>query len=210
MIHCISDYFFAPSFHSVISKLKTISSIFIINYTAATIPALGVEFRIQVPSIYLSDILCVQPCSAIVDSDMMTQDLLLKHVWSDSSMAEKTAAGAFDAVTAEYDGDSDHDSVMYSGFNLRRGVRDNKNENDYENDGGRCDEASNTAEGYHNGEFRTKKGLITREATGKAGMLHGKHRKSWGFLPPLQVFSDLLRGAEISQDRSRFVTVTVV
>lgn len=182
---------------------------FIINHTATTVPALGLEFRIQVPSIYLSDILCVQPCCAIIDSDMMTQDLLLKHVWGDSSMAERTAAGAFDAVTAEYDGDKDHDSVAYSGWNVRRGVRDNNNENDYENDD-RNEEVNDTAEGYHNRELRTRNGHNTREGTGKAGMLPGKHRKSWGFLPPLQVFSDLLRGAEISQDRSRCVTVTVV
>jgi hypothetical protein len=147
----------------------------------------------------------VQPCSAIVDSDMMTKDLLLKHVWGDSSMAERTAAGAFDAVTAEYDGYRDHDSVMYSGWNVHAGARDSKNENDDD----RYDEINHTAVGHHNEVHRTKKGHITREATGTAGMLHGKHRKSWGFLPPLQVFSDLLRGAEIFQNRSRCVTVTI-
>jgi hypothetical protein len=136
---------------------------------------------------------------------MMTQDLLLKHVWGDSSMAERTAAGAFDAVTAEYDGDRDHDGVMYCGWNVRAGACDNNNESDDEND-----EVNDTSEGHHNRELRTRKGHITREATGKAVMLHGKHRKSWGFLPPLQVFSDLLRGAEISRDRSRCVIATVV
>lgn len=141
---------------------------------------------------------------------MMTQDLLLKHVWGDSGMAERAAAGAFDAVTAEYDGDRDHDGVMYSGCNVRRGVGDNKNESDDENDDDRYDVVSDTAAGNHNGVLRTKKGHITREATGEAGMLPGKHRKSWVFLPPLQVFSDLLRGAEISRDRSRCVTVAVV
>lgn len=141
----------------------------------------------------------MQPCSAIVDSDMMTQDLLLKHVWGDSSMAERTAAGAFDAVTAEYDGDKDHDSVAYSGRNVRACVRDNNNEID--DDGN--DVINDTAEGYRNRELRQRNGHNRREGTGKAGMLHGKHRKSWGFLPPLQVFSDLLRGAEISRDRSR-------
>ena len=160
---------------------------------------MGVDFRIQVPSMFLSDVLCVQPSSDIVDSDMMTQDLFLKHVWGDSSIAERSTAGAFDVVTAEYDGDRDSDGAELHGWNVNSDLYDNDKNNEYEND--HDDRNNDTNEERLGVEYSDRKNHITRRSTGRAG----KHRKVFGSLPSFQVFSDLLRGAEISRDRSRYV-----
>lgn len=155
---------------------------------------MGVDFRVQVPSMFLSDVLCVQPSLDIEDSDMMTQDLFLKHVWGDSSIAERSTAGAFDVVIAEYDGDRDSD-----GAELDDWTPDNENKYDNENDND--DRNNDTNQERLVGEYSARKYHIKRRFTGETG----KHRKVFGSLPSFQVFSDLLRGAEIFGDRSRYV-----
>ena len=166
----------------------------------------------QVPSMYLSDILCVQPSLAIVDSDMMTQDLYLKHVWGVSSVIEGSAVGAFDVVTAEYDGDRDDDSAGQCDRNDYTDVHVHNKHNKYDNliEHDRSDEYNNIDDGHRNGELRTRKSRIIRGYTGHAGKVPVKHRKCRGSLPPLEVFSDLLRGAAISRDRSRSVTLPLI
>ena len=74
--------------------------------------------------------------------------------------------------------------------------RGNENENDSD------DRNYDTNEECLVGEYRIRKNHTTRRFTGQAG----KHRKVWGSLPPFQVFADLLRGAELSRDRSRYET----
>ena len=143
---------------------------------------------------FLSDILCVQPSLEIVDSDMMTQDLSLKHVWGDSSIAERSTAGAFDVVTAEYDGDKDSNGSELHGWNMHSDSHDNEYE--YNHD----DRNNDTNQERLVGEYSARKNHITRRFTGQSG----KHRKVFGSLPSFQVFSDLLRGAELSRDRSRY------
>ena len=120
----------------------------------------------------------------------MTQDLFLKHVWGDSSLIERSAAGAFDVVIAEYDGGKDSDSSL----DMHSGVYDHENENEGEK---YMDEKRSI------GTITARNGHITRRVAGQARKLPGIHRKNLGFIPPTQVFSDLLRGAEMSKDRSR-------
>ena len=169
---------------------------------------MGVDFRVQVQSMYLSDILCVQPSLDIVDSDMMTQDLFLKHVWGDSSIADRSTAGAFDVVTAEYDGDRDSDSAELHGWNKYSDSHDNEfengNKNEHENEN--YDTNNDTNQERLVGEYSARKNPITRRFTGKARKVN---RKVWGSLPPFQVFSDLLRGAEISRDRCRYTSYRI-
>ena len=191
LAYCITLITFSLN-QSLFSPINTADD----NHLASPIATMGVDFRVQVQSMYLSDILCVQPSLDIVDSDMMTQDLFLKHVWGDSSIADRSTAGAFDVVTAEYDGDRDSDSAELHGSNIHTDSNDNENENDSD------DRNYDTNEECLVGEYRIRKNHTTRRFTGQAG----KHRKVWGSLPPFQVFADLLRGAELSRDRSRYET----